>query len=334
MAKRKETTIHDVAEMAGCSIGTVSRMLNGYDVTSTIKKRIEKAIERLNYIPMSESKTTPGRGGDVLILVHDTLSDRSSWTQMVLFNTMRVLGDYGYRSRIEFRSASDVKISPHLRSADACIVWGKFDDQLYETIKVKCRNIPIVSYTFDVPYENAIAISSNKELSMSRLVSHLQAARHQKIGFITHDTNYKEGKRYKGFEKTMNDFGCEINDSWIITDTASETTHPGFESTQKILKGDHPTAIIYGSDQLAMGGMEAIKRAGLSIPEDVSVVSFDDLPESSTTFPPLTTMRLDMISLATLMVESLEKLILGRMHEKKIFIERQLIQRESVALRK
>ena len=98
------------------------------------------------------------------------------------------------------------------------------------------------------------------------------------------------------------------------------------------MKGEHPTAIIFGSDQLALGGMEAIKQSGYKIPEDISVVSFDDLPESATAFPPLTTMRLDTMALATLMVESIEKLILGRTHEKKVFIERQLIQRKSVAL--
>ncbi|MCK5844531.1 MAG: substrate-binding domain-containing protein, partial [Victivallales bacterium] len=201
-------------------------------------------------------------------------------------------------------------------------------------IRNKCGNIPIVSYTWKIPYENSIRISSNKELSMSRLVSHLLAARHQKIAYITYENDAKNGERYKGFEKTMVNFECPINNSWIITDTSKRPEIPGYESTTKVIEKEPPTAIIYGSDQLAIGGMEAIKRAGLTIPNDISVVSFDDLPESATTFPPLTTMRLDMKTLATLLVESIEKLLLGRMHDKEVLVERELIQRESVAVRK
>ena len=130
----------------------------------------------------------------------------------------------------------------------------------------------------------------------------------------------------------MTAFGCPVNDKWIVSDADFQPSVPGYNSTLKMLQGEHPTAIIYGSDILALGGMEAIKRSGFKIPEDISVVSFDDLPESATAFPPLTTMRLDTAILANLMVESLEKLMLGRNHDRKVFIERQLIQRESVAI--
>jgi DNA-binding LacI/PurR family transcriptional regulator len=283
---------------------------------------------------LSSSKTSLGGGGDVLILVHDKLTIKSSWTQMVLFNVMRILGDYGYRSRIEFRSKENTKISTPLRSANACIVWGDFKKELYSTIATKCRNIPIVSYSYEIPYDNSISIFSKDKHSMSQLVSHLLAARHNKIGLIGYK-GLKTKERYMGFVETMDSFGCKINDSWIISETGKELSAPGYDTTIKLLKNeDCPSAIIYGSDQLAIGGIEAIKQSGYKIPEDISVVSFDDLPESATTFPPLTTMKLDTISLATLIVESLEKLLLGRLHENKIFIERQLIQRQSVALRK
>lgn len=332
MAKRKPYTIRDVADMAGCSIGTVSRAVNGYDVSPGLKANIDEAIEKLNYIPLSASKPSPGKGGDVLILVHDRLSERASWTQMVLFNVMRILGEFGYRSRIEFRHQDDVKISNQLRSANACIVWGEFKKELFDTIALKCRNIPIVAYSFDIPYDNSISVFSKNKNSMNQLVSHLLAGRHSKIGMVSFTKDIKTGERYQGFKETMLGFGCQINDSWLVGDEVRDSSIPGYDSTMAILKGDHPTAIIYNSDLLAMGGMEAIKQSGFKIPEDISVVSFDDLPESATTFPPLTTMRLDTKTLAYLIVESLEKLILGRSHEKKVFIERQLIQRESVAV--
>jgi DNA-binding LacI/PurR family transcriptional regulator len=130
----------------------------------------------------------------------------------------------------------------------------------------------------------------------------------------------------------MKVFDCRINDKWILSDFDFQPSSHGFNPTLKILQGEHPTAIIYGADFLALGGMEAIKRSGFKIPEDISVVSFDDLPESATAFPPLTTMRLDTLALANLMVDSIEKLMLGRSHERKVFIDRQLIQRESVAI--
>ncbi len=332
MAKRKEFTIRDVAGMAGCSVGTVSRAVNGYDVSPEIKVKIDKAVEKLNYIPLSVSKPSPGRGGDILILVNEKLSDRSSWTQMVLFNAMRILGDFGYRSRIEFRSQDDTSISEPLRTANACIVWGEFNKELFSSIAEKCRNMPIISYSREIPYENAINIFSRDRNSMKQLVSHLLASRHEKIGLITYSKPHKNEERYEGFYETMKAFDCQINDKWILADSDFQSLHPGYSATIKMLQGEHPTAIIYGADLLALGGMEAIKRSGFKIPEDISVASFDDLPESATSFPPLTTMRLDTLTLANLMVESLEKLMLGRSHDGKVFIERQLIQRESVAI--
>ena len=169
---------------------------------------------------------------------------------------------------------------------------------------------------------------------MSQLVSHLITSRHRKIGLVTYSKIQKNEARYEGFYETMNAFDCQVNNKWIVADSDFQPSVPGYNSTMKILRGEHPTAIVYGADILALGGMEAIKRSGFRIPDDISVVSFDDLPESSTTFPPLTTMRLDTIALATLMVESLEKLLLGRSHDRKVCIERQLIQRESVGIYK
>lgn len=334
MARRKEHSIRDVADMAGCSIGTVSRAFNGYEVSPAIKAQIGKAVEKLNYIPLTASKPSSVRGRDVLILVDDKISDRSSWTQMVLFNALRILGDFGYRSRIEFRNQSNTEISEHLRNADACIVWGGFKEELYSGIATKCRNMPIISYSREIPYENAINIFSKDKNSMRQLVSQLIASRHRKIGLVTYYKPKGSEERYKGFHETINAFDCHVNNKWIVADSDFQPSVPGYDSTMKILRGEHPTAIVYGADILALGGMEAIKRSGFRIPEDISVVSFDDLPESSNTFPPLTTMRLDTVALATLMVESLEKLLLGRSHDRKVCIERQLIQRESVGIYK
>lgn len=332
MAKRKEYSIRDVAKMAGCSIGTVSRAVNGYEVSPEIKAKIDKAIEKLNYVPLSVSKPPPGRGGDVLILVNDKLSERSSWTQTVLFNAMRILGDFGYRSRIEFRNQDDTSISEPLRTANACIVWGEFNRELFANIAAKCRNIPIISRSREIPYENSISIFSRDKNSMSQIVSHLLASRHKKIGLVTLHKSQSKDERYEGFYETMKAFGCPINEKWIVSESDFQPASHGFSPTLKILQGEHPTAIIYDADLLALGGIEAIKRSGFKIPEDISVVSFDDLPESATAFPPLTTMRLDNLALANLMVDSLEKLMLGRSHDKKVYIDRQLIQRESVGI--
>jgi DNA-binding LacI/PurR family transcriptional regulator len=333
--KRKESTIKDVAVKAGCSIGSVSRVLNGFDVSSDLKRKIEEAVSALGYIPPTNSATPRKRTGDVLILIHDKISDSASWTQMVLFQLMRVLGNFGYRAIVEFRSSDDNTPSEAMKMVDACIIWGSFPESLYDFFARQSGGIPIVSYSFDVPYENSICILPDKEADLAHAVLRLIGMGHKKLGLVLYNCDPINNPYSKSFFKTLPEYGCEPRMEWIRTQDDTEPSPQGYAPTMRLLDLEElPTAVIYVGDLLAYAGMEAIKSKGLKVPDDISVMGFDDLPLSAVTFPPLSAMRLDTMGLAVLLVESMEKLLLGREHRKKVFIKRDFVQRGSIALKR
>ena len=331
-SKRKESTIKDVAKAAKCSIGSVSRVINGYDVSPNLKKRIDDSIRKLGYISPAGASAPRKRTGDVLILIHDRLSAESSWTQMVLFHLMKALGNFGYRAIVEFRTGTDGTPSEAMKMVDACIVWGDFNTAIYDFLSNQRNGIPIVSYTFKPPYENSICLMSDKKEDMHNLVLRLRGYGHTKIGVVLYHGG-KDSERCAYFKEAIDAYACELLPGWLREDS-EKAIHPGYAPTLKILEmSERPSAIVYLGDLMAFGGIEAVKSKGMRIPEDISVIGYDDIPMCSITIPPLSTMRLDTEALAILMVESMEKLLLSREHQKVVFFKRDFINRESLALK-
>jgi LacI family transcriptional regulator len=224
-------------------------------------------------------------------------------------------------------------------TAEGCIVWGNFSEAFYKNLETGNRGIAIVGYSRRVPLRNSVSLLVDNRGSMCRVVEYLVARNHRQIGLVAHLTRAGHHfERYQGFVESMKTFDCPIREEWIDHLKEGESgqggVRAGYRATLRILSGKtRPTSIIYGSDLLAYGGMEAIRERGLSIPADVGVVGFDDLPLSQDMFPPLTTMRLDTSELSKVLVDAMERLLLGRGAEPEIVISRTLIERESVAVR-
>jgi LacI family transcriptional regulator, galactose operon repressor len=339
---RKKVTIREVAQEAKVSIGTVSRVFNGFNVAPDIVKRVQAAATKFNYRPTKSSNhSMPGRNESFFsILVHDKVLTREIWTQQILFSIVKILGDYNYKSTLKFIPGDAVAIPDMVKNTAGCIIWGDFSEKFYQNLALGTNNIPIVSYSRTVPYTNSVSVLAHNKESMSIAVEYLLASGHQKIGLVLNSKKSEiSGDRYKGFLKTMNLFKQEINPAWMFfkdeAALAPSDKKSGFayDSTRKILsQKERPSCIIYGSDNLACEGLEAINDCGLSVPDDISILGFDDLLGSDKVSPPLTTMGLDTFAVAEMLVDSLEKLLKHRPVEKELYISRELIRRESVAV--
>jgi LacI family transcriptional regulator, galactose operon repressor len=339
---RKKVTIREVAQEANVSIGTVSRVFNGFNVTSGIVENVQAAATKLNYQP-PKSKAHSIQGGSerfFVILVHDKVATREIWTQQILFSIVKILGDYNYKSILKFMPGDTILIPDIVKNSAGCVMWGDFSEKFYQNLALGTNNVPIVSYSRTVPYANSASILVHNEESMSVAIEYLLASGHQKIGLVSDSQKYKISKeRYKGFVQTMNLFKQEMNPDWLffnnkVTPSSSGTDHNfAYNATKKILSlKKRPTCIIYDSDNLAYEGLAAIADCGLRVPEDISILGFDDLLGSDKLSPPLTTMGLDTFAVAEMLIDSLEKLIKHRPVGKKLYISRELVRRASVAV--
>lgn len=341
---RKKVTVRDVAKAGGVSIGTVSRVFNGLEnVDRELAEKVRRIAAELNYQPLTRSrvKGAPEKGKDTyfVIIIADKFKASEIWPQQVSFSIVRCLSQYGYKSLIEFHSEQSSEIPRSVRKSSGCIVWGSFPEAFYANLAKSANNIPVVSYSKEISYANSSCVIVNDKCAMRQATEYLLASKHRKIGLVTWSTNKGvSNQRYQGFAETMEEFGQKVNPAWVMAKDKLGKEYVsdalvGYELTRQLLAGKEiPTAIIYASDTLAKGGMEAIKKAGKSIPDDISIIGFDDLVGSSETFPPLTTMKLDTMAIGRAITETLEKFITDRPVDKVVPLRRELIKRQTVAI--
>jgi len=342
---RKKVTVRDVAKAGGVSIGTVSRVFNGLDnVDRELAEKVRRIAAELNYKPVTRAKLTESSSKEkdiyFAIMIADKFKVAEIWPQQVSFSIVRSLSQYGYKSVIEFHSEQSSEIPRIARKSSGCIVWGSFPEAFYANLARSANNIPVVSYSREIPYSNSASVIVGDKCAMRQATEYLLASKHRKIGLVTWSTEKGiSNQRYQGFVETMEEFGQKVNPDWVMVKDKLEKEYEsdalvGYELTRRLLaKKEIPTAIIYSSDTLAKGGMEAIKKAGKLIPDDISIIGFDDLVGSSETFPPLTTMKLDTLAIGRAITETLEKFITNRPVDKVVPLRRELIKRQTVAIR-
>jgi DNA-binding LacI/PurR family transcriptional regulator len=173
------------------------------------------------------------------------------------------------------------------------ILWMEpmFNRRFYDIVKE--RNLPCVvinNCEEDIPID---FIKSDNLASSKKAIRFLIENGHRSIGFIggyLHLTNHKD--RFQGYREGLEEAGIESDPRFVITDITSWDAHGGAEGVYRILsRGEFPSAIMLCSDFLAEGAYEAVKTKGLRIPDQVSIVSFDDFPPAERMDPPLTTFR-------------------------------------------
>ncbi|PLR84472.1 LacI family transcriptional regulator [Bacillus canaveralius] len=331
------TTIKDIAKVAGVSITTVSRALNGYsDVNEKTRKKIMQVAKDLNYSPntlarslvMNKSKTiglivsgmTEANKKDnftfeVLSGANDCISERDY--DLVLFST----------TTAKQREKTYSQLCRE-RRVDGAIVQGmKIDDPyLKEVIE---SDIPCV--LIDIPIESDTVgyVTTDNVLGARKAVRHLIELGHKNIAMINgHNQAYVSIKRLEGYEKSLQEEGFPVNQSWILDGSFSE--EKAYEQTLVLLR-NHPevTALFCASDLMALGAIKAAKALGMDVPRNLSVIGFDDILLSSYSTPQLSTVGQNIFQLgyqaANLLIDMLE--VKTKSHV--CILDTELIARES-----
>jgi len=290
-------TIKDIAKKAEVSVATVSKVMNGYDdIGEVTKAKVLKIIKENNYRPNANAQSLRTNKSFLVGLFfkdHQDSGVKHPFFRGIISGLEERLLENNY-DMILFSANWEDQFSYlekcQFRNVDGAILMGvpKDDPKLPELLKAK---IPSVFIDLDISDDKASYIISDNEKGAREAVRHLAELGHQKIAVIEgEEITIPTQKRLAGYKAEMKAQNLEIKDDWIIQGRFS--VDGGIKAMEKILKlEDRPTAIFCMGDEIAVGAMQTIKEAGLNVPDDFSIVGFDDIEISQYLNPALTTIR-------------------------------------------
>lgn len=335
----KRATLKDVAELAGVSKATVSYVLNDAKkpITEETRERVQKAIDKLGYVPNIGAASLSNNCSKLIGVV---IPQTEPGSQLMFRNSFysEILSAIEYEARKKgyhiIISATDVNESYMKlvmeRNLDGVIVIGMFPDDFYQQFKkIEVPVVLIDSYCTDKYFHN---IRIDDELGGFLVTKHAIDKGHKKIGFLTgqlHENGVIK-KRLEGYKRALMEAGIEYDEKRIYEGTVDYET--GRAIAHKIVaNNDDITCLVTTADVLAIGALKGFTEAGVSVPNDYSLVGFDDLEISRFISPGLTTVRQDISekgSLATkLLFDTIEN---PKIESKDIVLPFSLVERGSI----
>lgn len=339
--KKENTTIKEVAEEAKTSISTVSRVFNNLPVSSNLRESVLKTAENLQYVPNIFAQGIRGKKrGSLALIISKGADEGNPWIKKMVFCLLQACSEEGYHLMLELWDLREKPVViPRIikeKRVDGCILLGHYPDEFYEKME-KEFNIPLITYTERMPYSKGIAIKVDNKVGMKRGIEYLFALGHRRIGMVAGDQRFPSCReRYEGFKEAMKEFHAEIDENMVVIETKKAGFEAGYIGTEQILACNSPvTAIAYSNDFMALGGLEAIKANGLKVPEDISIMGWDNLDIGSLIKPSLTTNAPDPLELSRALITQLDRLINKKnIRENILEIGVDLIKRESTGAQK
>jgi len=329
-------TIREVAKKAGVSITTVSRILNNddsFNVSKITKEKVLEAVKQLNY-ERKKNKNKISQSNISIIKCFDKkienedpyfVSLKINLENMLkkIFSKVKILNLDEIERLIKYNEISTFSF------ADAIIFIGEISKEKLKFFKELNKNIICVDMYDTDNITDYVKFDTRNSVEM--VLDYIFKLNHKKIGLLVGRNKVVKNLvdfREKYFKEIMIRNGLYREEYLEVGDFSMES---GYIMMKEILKlEDRPTAVFCGNDSIAMGAYKAIRENKLKIPEDISIIGFNDLKLSQYFIPPLTTIKIDTKLIAQETVNSLVELLEGkRNYHKKVFLPIELIERQS-----
>jgi LacI family transcriptional regulator len=331
--KTMRTTLGMVAQKAGVSPSTVSRILNGTAQVSEEKQALVKAvIEELGFRPDPAARSLAG-GRTMSIGVLTQFIDSPYYGEALR----------GIEDELHKANYVPLFVSGHWNEAEEknrlfmlqerkvdgiIVLTGKLAD---ETLVDMAANIPVVVTGRRLTAPNLFSIDFDNTEGACLAVRHLHALGHRRVAFISGPLDHPDAtQRLQGFREEAQRKDMVLDDSLVVYSDYQESG--GFRAMNELLSASAQfTAVIAANDQMAYGARLALHRAGLRVPEDVSLLGFDDLPHSAFTLPPLSSIRQSVYEIGTSAAKAMFDLLNKRNPPSRL-VEAELVVRESTRI--
>lgn len=310
-------TIKDVARIAGTSISTVSKVVNGsHTISDATIKRVNEAIKSLDYKPNARARNLAKKSTRIIAFITKAKRD-TAFINPHLFEIMsgaeRMLSKQDYVMAYHGITHKDLDLIKEMiddKSVDGMILHASIVTKAIADYLVK-SNMPHTIIGMPTFQTEACWIDNNNTLSGQVAAKHLLAIGKEKIAYISgsKDDHISE-LRLKGVYKELRDNLIDLDEDLIIR--TNSTHHEGYDATIKLLQLNKKIdAIVCANNMIDLGCINALKDQNIKIPEEIAVITFDDYPYAIITNPPTTAINIDVYDLgqqaARLLVEKIKK---------------------------
>jgi DNA-binding LacI/PurR family transcriptional regulator len=300
--------IREIAKRARVSTATVSRAINRVPtVNPQLAKRVWSVIEELGYYPNTQARALVSGRSRIFGLIVSEITNPFFPEIVQVFETIAVQHRYEIlltsTANDPKRMESSVRRMIERRVEGVAVMTFGMEEVLLEDLKL--RKVPLVFVDVGPPRPRVSNIRIDYLNGIRQAVQHLAALRHDKIAFITGPLRLKSAMaRKQAFLRSMQEIGLESNPDLIIE--GDHTMEGGMAAFTRLLAGQvQPTAVLCSNDMTAIGVMRESHDAGISIPNDLSVIGFDDIRLAQFVLPPLTSVQMSQAELARLAFNAL-----------------------------
>ncbi len=333
-ADRSKVTINDIARLANVSKKTVSRVLNDHPIVrDETRARVKKIMAEQGYAPDPQARALAFRRSFLIALAYDNPSpqyvvnmqrgilDQLDGTdyQLVLHPVDRTEAGFVEKMErfVERHRPAGVIMPPSVSEDEAICEMLRAQD---------CKYVRIASVDLD---ETSKLVRTHDAEGAAQAARHLASLGHTRIAHIHGPTSFRSAhERLAGFKAGLAEFGLELDEA--LTLEAGYTFDSGVRAADNLLsRANRPTAVFAGNDEMAIGVYTSARKFGLAIPNDLSIVGFDDTPMASRIVPALTTVRLPIREMGSEAARGLLRLIAGHNDAENKSFSHEIIVRES-----
>lgn len=294
-------TVNDVARAAGVSPMTVSRVINREgNVLPATREKVDQAIALLGYVPNAAARSLAGRPHCRLALLHSNPS--AAYLSEFLVGSLAGAGEVDaeivveHWNGVEAAGALVARLGQH--RIDAVLLPPPLCEDAALLAALDGAGLPYAQIASGAPTAGGTAVAIDDEAAARTMTAHLLALGHQRIGFIAGDPNQTASAlRQRGYETELAAAGLAPDPALIVP--GDFTWRSGFLAAETLLQlPQPPTAIFASNDDMAAAALAAAHRHGRDVPQDLTVVGFDDTAMARTVWPELTTIHQPVAEMA------------------------------------
>ena len=311
---RGTVTVQDVARAAGVSAMTVSRVVNGgSNVRESTRQAVLEAIQKLNYSPNSAARSLAAGEATQIGLLYSNPS--AAYLSQFLIGALAAARRAGCHLVLEACESeradeqAEATRSFASTSVEGVILPPPLSEAAPVRAELEAAGIPWVSVAMGRPPARSLNVRIDDSAAAAAMTRHLIDLGHRRIGFIRGNPNQtSSAERHRGFVSALEDAGLDVKA--MPVEQGYFTFRSGIVAAERLLdRDDPPTAIFASNDDMAAAAVGVAHRRGLHVPQDLSVVGFDDTSLATTIWPELTTVRQPIAAMA----ESALNLLLARL---------------------
>ncbi|MFK7731482.1 MAG: LacI family DNA-binding transcriptional regulator [Pseudomonadales bacterium] len=334
---KAKTNIYDVAERAGVSIKTVSRVVNNEpNVRVKTREKVQEAITALGYMPSAAARELTGKGSRVIGLLYENSED-FSYTNKILTAALNACEEEGYTLVLRPFTLPYPKLVESVRQlkenarVEGIIVLPPLADHKALRKQLKDMALPVALIAPKSAPKDAICVRCTDEQASYDLACYVIDRGHQRIGFIKgHPDHSASAERFAGYRRALDERDISLDEQLVVQGYFNYES--GKAAAKELLElPSPPTAIIASNDDMAAGTLYEARELGLSVPGQLSITGFDDTALASHLWPPLTTVKQPITEMTTAATRGLIQKIQGNEPEPSQPFSCEMVVRDSTA---